>query len=182
MPSLLGSPRVGVSDRDGQAHSDSQRQISRGTPHAEEAKSDRSRSQRPMIIGFTGTRQGLTPAQMVTLRAEFETIEPNRQHTLVHGGAVGADEIAHRIARMLGWGVEIFPATGSHGTFHGGRIHLPRLPLERNRLIVSMVECLFATPSGPEVQRSGTWSTIRYARKCERPGRIIWPDGSTSTL
>jgi hypothetical protein len=49
--------------------------------------------------------------------------------------------------------------------------------LERNRDIVDRVEILIAAPEGPEVQRSGTWSTVRYARGKVIPIYLLRPKG-----
>jgi hypothetical protein len=59
--------------------------------------------------------------------------------------------------------------------------HDPLPYLHRNRKIVDdCVLGLLATPSGREVLRSGTWSTIRYARGLGRRITIFWPDGSVT--
>jgi hypothetical protein len=51
-------------------------------------------------------------------------------------------------------------------------------PLIRNRLIAARCDALLATPAEPdEVLRSGTWSTIRYARKEGKPITLILPSG-----
>jgi len=45
---------------------------------------------------------------------------------------------------------------------------------------VDETEWLWAIPGEfKEVLRSGTWSTIRYARKKGKKVLIIWPDGSS---
>jgi len=44
---------------------------------------------------------------------------------------------------------------------------MPTPYLSRNRAIVDETEMLIATPAEfTEQQRSGTWSTVRYARAC----------------
>jgi hypothetical protein len=58
--------------------------------------------------------------------------------------------------------------------------HKPKPPLERNRDIVDASDWLIAAPKGPEEQRSGTWATVRYARKLGRPITIVWPDASVT--
>lgn len=59
-------------------------------------------------------------------------------------------------------------------------VHEPRPPLERNRDVVDASDVLLACPGGmAEEQRSGTWATIRYARKAGKPVVIVWPDGTT---
>jgi hypothetical protein len=50
--------------------------------------------------------------------------------------------------------------------------------LERNKKMVDNSELLLALPIGVETLRSGTWSTVRYARKLGKPIVIIWPTGS----
>lgn len=55
----------------------------------------------------------------------------------------------------------------------------PQKPyLDRNLDIVTETDLLIATPKEyTEVLRSGTWSTIRYARKQMKPIYIVYPDG-----
>jgi hypothetical protein len=35
-------------------------------------------------------------------------------------------------------------------------------------------------PSGPERLRSGTWATVRYARKLRKPITILWANGEVT--
>ena len=56
-------------------------------------------------------------------------------------------------------------------------------PLARNRIIAARCDALLACPAEPDEQlRSGTWSTIRYARKAGKPITIIRPDGGVLSL
>lgn len=51
--------------------------------------------------------------------------------------------------------------------------------LERNAAIVQSTLELIATPGETVEQvRSGTWATIRQARRRRRPTTIVWPDGT----
>ncbi len=51
--------------------------------------------------------------------------------------------------------------------------------LERNRDIVDASEVLIACPSTrEEVMRSGTWATVRYARKKGMKITLIFRDGT----
>jgi hypothetical protein len=59
-------------------------------------------------------------------------------------------------------------------------VRKPLPPLERNRNIVDVVDVLLAAPKGPEELRSGTWSTVRYCRKVQKPLAILWPDGTVT--
>ena len=55
----------------------------------------------------------------------------------------------------------------------------PKPPLERNCDIVLDGDLLIATPHGyQEEMRSGTWYTIRQARKRGKKIIIVWPNGS----
>jgi hypothetical protein len=55
------------------------------------------------------------------------------------------------------------------------------LPTSRNHDIVDETELLIACPGElAEAVRSGTWATVRYARKLGRPIVIFWPDGSVT--
>jgi hypothetical protein len=59
-------------------------------------------------------------------------------------------------------------------------INDPRPYLDRNKDIVDASHMLIAIPNSPkEEERSGTWSTIRYAQKKGVPVMLIYPDGST---
>lgn len=131
-------------------------------------------------VGFTGPREGMTNPQHAGLldvlgrhRGEGETFS--------HGDCVGSDEIAHFIAMELGYTVHVWPPDdSSRRAFTTGHfVHAPRPYAIRNQSIVMMSMTLVATPSGPEKDqpRSGTWMTIRKARKRGIEVYLIWPDG-----
>jgi hypothetical protein len=107
-----------------------------------------------MSVGFTGTRRGLTERQSAALVHLLA-----RTTTLHHGGAIGADQQAEIIARQLGIATIVHLPAGTRSTDY----------LARNREIVDVSAELFAAPDGPERMRSGTWATVRYARKQQRP-------------
>jgi hypothetical protein len=48
----------------------------------------------------------------------------------------------------------------------------------RNHRIVDMTRVLVACPDGEERQHSGTWATVRYARKRGKWIIIVYPDGT----
>lgn len=137
-----------------------------------------------MKVGFTGTRTGTTDEQHRALCLWVQMHEVTEFH---HGCCLGADTEAFDIvveyapdARRIA-----HPPTNrslvSEKTLrfsHETRAPLPYL--ERNRAIVDETEILLACPAGPEEQRSGTWSTIRYGRKLKRRILIFWPDGTVT--
>lgn len=135
-----------------------------------------------MIVGFTGTREGMTPQQRARFREVTVELKPQ---TFVHGGAVGADTDAHKemLAFIEERDVEIFPGGADRELCW--RIHAPGAlvlrwtqPLTRNRAIVARATYLIACPHiNTEELRSGTWMTVRTARKAGKPIIIIWPDG-----
>lgn len=115
-----------------------------------------------MVIGFTGTRKGMSPTQRRQFRDVMDWLiagcsarrEPSVFH---HGAAVGADIEAAAVVAELWPDVRIIPNPA------GGD------PLGRNKRI-AMSSVLIAAPSGDREQlRSGTWATIRYARANNRP-------------
>jgi hypothetical protein len=63
----------------------------------------------------------------------------------------------------------------------GPIMHNPLPPLERDRYIAGCMpgfrtDLLIATPAQDvEILRSGTWATVRYARKCGIPRIILLP-------
>ena len=131
-----------------------------------------------MILGFTGTQQGCTAVQLTALR-RLLTATLHHNDIFRHGDCVGADEHAHHAARLTGAIIHIHPPTNATKRAHcdGDVIWLPRLYLDRNHDIVNRSDRLIACPKGPEEQRSGTWSTVRYARRHGRSVTIVWPDG-----
>jgi len=131
-----------------------------------------------MIVGFTGTRDGLTllqKARLSNLFAEGKIIEFH------HGDCVGADAEAHKLVRKYAPQCKVVihpPSDEKLRMFCPGDITLDPLPyLDRNRAIVDACAGLVACPRSREEElRSGTWSTVRYAREKNKLVRMIWPD------
>ena len=132
------------------------------------------------VVGFTGTQRGVTPAQFRRLCEALGAWPRGEFH---HGDCVGADASAHDIACALGYRVVIHPPTNDSKRAYcaGAAVVLPpRGYLLRNGDIVDASEVMVATPGELSEQlRSGTWATIRRARRAERPMIIIYPDGTT---
>lgn len=138
-----------------------------------------------MRVGVTATRAGITDhqkRQVETLFRQFYDIQGWME--LHHGMCIGGDLQAHDIARNL---------FGSRVTIHGhaGVIeryrascdcdvyYEPKWPPARNKDIVDAVQTMIALPGeSEEVLRSGTWMTIRYARKVKRRMIIVYPEPS----
>lgn len=147
-------------------------------------------------IGFTGTQRGMTPLQHDTLYWlwVFKAVGAQQNDisvTLHHGDCVGADKEADDIASELGWRREGWPYQPISGS-RAKRAYCPvdlmhpvnPDPMNRNLVIAQRaVDGLYATPAEyVEQLRSGTWSTIRRARKLKRRVVIIYRDGSNEVL
>ena len=137
-----------------------------------------------MIYGFSGTERGMTSRQWNTVRYLFHELKLMHLH---HGDCIGADEQAHKLAKNLLRGgsakVTIHPPDNPRlRAFCKDYDEIrPELPyLSRNSNIArDGVDGLIVTPlEFAEVIRSGTWATIRYARKLKRPIWLVLPDGT----
>jgi len=135
-----------------------------------------------MKVGFTGTQEGLTIPQVQTLIEVFEMVE---QSTVIsefhHGDCIGADKMAALAAQDLGATIVGHPPDNpSKRCFFESDEQRDEKPyLVRNHEIVDEVGMLIACPKGPsEELRSGTWATVRYARKKKLDTVIIYPDGN----
>lgn len=119
----------------------------------------------------------MTKDQRATLIGVLVASAPEEFH---HGDCVGADEQAHSIATNLVENVVIHPPINDNlRAFCEAKTILPKRDyLDRNRDIVDACDLLVAAPrSRYEIMRSGTWATIRYARKRNKKIFIIWPEG-----
>lgn len=129
-------------------------------------------------IGFTGTQEP-SPARYKSLEEWFMKAREQygNQVTLHHGDCIGADYSAHELAKMLGWRIIIHPPIIDDGkrAHCTGASHYrsAKTYLDRNHCIVDETNFLVALPKNPKVEqlRSGTWATIRYARRCGK--RVI---------
>ena len=126
-------------------------------------------------IGFTGTH-GMAPRQRKAVRQLLYHV-----NVLHLGDCVGADAEAYEEAILLGIAtIGHPPSDGKMRAFLDYNEERPARPyLVRNELIVAEgVDGLIAAPKGwVEEQRSGTWATVRAARKSHRHIWIVLPDG-----
>ena len=129
-----------------------------------------------MIIGFTGTRKGMTRQQYIEVERILLEYSPG---TVVHGDCIGADAEFNQIAQNINCFIVIRPSNIPSMCAHckGRKVYPPEDPLVRNHKIVDMSHRMIACPSSKvETLRSGTWATIRYARSIGRPIEIIYPE------
>lgn len=119
-------------------------------------------------IGFTGTREGMSDNQKIELTKKLkEYISNNRNVIFHHGDCIGADKEAFEIAKSLDcYTISHPPVNEKYRAFCKSNIILEAKDyLDRNKDIVNESIELIAAPLEDEEQlRSGTWSTIRYAK------------------
>lgn len=125
-------------------------------------------------VGFTGTQHGMSDAQKDFLRELLHA--PGTE--LHHGDCVGADEEADEIARSLGCKIVVHPPSDPKKRAFcaqpGDTVWEERHYLERNVDIVDATRELVAAPlTDREQLRSGTWATVRYARKTGRKVTVL---------
>jgi hypothetical protein len=124
-------------------------------------------------IGFTGNRYGLRQDQ----KTQIEALLDKYNHiTVSHGDCVGSDTDFHQLCISYKYThpekkitVHIYPPDNPRlRGFNKGDVVMPEKPyLQRNMDIIKNCDLLIACPvdKNKEEQRSGTWSTIRQARK-----------------
>ena len=122
--------------------------------------------------GFTGSRFGLSNNQT----NQIVDLLKNKDIIVAHGDCVGADSVFHKICEKLNVKIIIHPPTDNklRAFCKSEFIEKPLPYLKRNHNIVDFCDELIACPqSSQEVLRSGTWATIRYAKKSGKKVHII---------
>jgi hypothetical protein len=135
---------------------------------------------KPLKVGFTGTQRGMTPEQRKTLTSLFRVLSFDEFH---HGDCVGADAEAFSLVHSFTSSrIVVHPPLNTSKrafTTHYDESRPERDYLDRNHDIVDETDLLIATPSEPtERLRSGTWATVRYARKSKKDVILVFPNGS----
>lgn len=130
-------------------------------------------------LGFTGTRRGMSPAQKCSLQ-EYLIKHRATMRWFHHGDCQGADAEAVSIARELGYLIACHPpAEDRYRAFVRADYAYPENQfLQRNQEIVRCSATLIAAPRRSEEElRSGTWMTVRYARRISKPVLVLAPRG-----
>lgn len=121
-----------------------------------------------MKVGFTGSREGMSPHQKEQLVLKLQELNPTEFH---HGDCVGADAESHDIVREFFPSVKIHihpPKSDYKRAFKTGDVmYEPDEYIPRDEKIVDFAEFLIGAPKVTdfEERRSGSWYTIRYARR-----------------
>ena len=135
--------------------------------------------------GFTGTRDGLNTAQRKSITNLLQKhIDLDDIIEVHHGDCIGADKDFHDICTSLNKQgifdikqntpdvkqIKIIIHPPNIDTLRAfcksDNITKPRDYLERNKDIINSTNVLIACPlNDMEIARSGTWMTVRYARR-----------------
>jgi len=137
------------------------------------------------MIGFTGTRNGMTSQQKAAVTKILERYGSRFGALVGHGNCLGADAEFDEIAAALGLRRVIYPCNiesmRAHCELRGAtQVTEPMKPLLRNGWIVGAALAMIATPmESTEQLRSGTWATVRQARKkIGLPLLLVAPNGN----
>lgn len=121
------------------------------------------------IVGFTGTQRGMQPMQLASVKHLVEMYSPGIFH---HGCCIGADEEFNKLVDQPLNTIIRHPPDNDYKlakceTKFATVITRDSAPyLTRNHDIVDEANIIIAAPAEfEEVLRSGTWSTLRYAKK-----------------
>lgn len=139
-------------------------------------------------VGFTGTQRGMEAGQAGVVRSVLWRMRADGDWLgsfFHHGDCVGADCTAHDLACEVGYRPIIHPPENpvkrAWCKAAPEDIREPKPYLDRNKDIVAESDAMIAAPGEKDEQlRSGTWSTIRHARKLGRRIVIVFPDGTYS--
>lgn len=130
-------------------------------------------------LGFTGSRYGLNQKQKDQIILLLNTYKNmGLKIEIHHGDCLGADADFHDLCFkfMPETNIIIHPPIDNklRAYCHSEQIKPEKDYLSRNRDIVDESEVVIACPlSNQEELRSGTWATIRYARKQNKKLIII---------
>jgi hypothetical protein len=132
-------------------------------------------------IGFTGTQQGMTENQKLAVEHILRVRKEKDIVEFHHGDCIGSDAEAAEIAYWLNYYIISHPpienSKREFSKFSDEELEAEEY-LDRNHKIVNVSELMIATPKElSEVLRSGTWATIRYAKKFNKPLIIVFPNG-----
>lgn len=136
-----------------------------------------------MIVGITGTRNGMTDAQRKEVRQVLHDLAYHASEDGIvphfhHGDCVGVDVEAAAIAEEFGYVVIGHPPAKNdlRGFYKSHIIKPSKGYFERNRDIVDSVDVMLVVPKETSPQsRGGTWYTHDYAVKQNKPISIFYP-------
>lgn len=142
------------------------------------------------VIGFTGTRNGMTQQQRNLIITLIKVARMKAKHLVVglHGDCVGADADFDELCKKAGIETWSRPCNYPNMRAYTKSKQIAEVtnPMARNREIVKQCSVLLACPpTEEELEKGGTWKTIRMGRKRQRRDKdlniyIVYPKGAMS--
>jgi hypothetical protein len=134
-----------------------------------------------LVIGFTGSRDGMTESQKESVLKLLKLLKPKE---LRHGDCIGADTQCNELSTNLNIPITIHPPDIDNlRSFCTGKLEDTKPYLERDRDIVDSCNILIAAPKEyTEKKGSGTWYTARYALSRHKPIAIVQPNGTVRCI
>jgi hypothetical protein len=136
-------------------------------------------------VGFTGTSKGMIQEQKMEVWFFLFILKLAGATTFYHGDCIGADCEAAKIAKNLGYYIICLPGFSAKNpestlyrafTDFNDEIFPSRPFLKRDQDIVNYSHIMIAAPLTEQEQtRSGTWTTVRFARKKGRKILLAFP-------
>ena len=134
-------------------------------------------------VGFSGSRSGMTKSQINKVDSLLtDDLLTKVSHS---GDCIGADEDFYKLSISHGLYLIGHPPNQDklRAFCEFNEIRETKSYIVRNHDIVDESNWLLFTPlTSIEILRSGTWATIRYAKKKNKEGFIVWPNGTYITL
>lgn len=137
-------------------------------------------------VGFTGTRRGMTEQQRTVVSGALALLGDVKL-VAHHGACLGADEDFHKLvreqiptARIVAHPPENEKLMCRDSVEDADEVREAKDYKARDRDIVNESMLLIGTPGEDDESRnpcSGTWYTIRYARKIPRDRVVVGPAG-----
>lgn len=148
-----------------------------------------------MVIGITGTKQGLTTPQKNVLREILAKANKGKKGCeLHHCDGAGADTEVHEMAVSEGLvgSIVIYPPTNTGLRAFSDTINCPagiNIPvtvkpekdyIERNKEFIEAIQLLVVLPKASDEQaQSKTWIMFKSAKRANKKIILILPDGKT---
>jgi hypothetical protein len=120
-------------------------------------------------VGFTGSREGATDEQTTFVEAVLRRLfQPDARFHF--GDCVGQDFNAFVLADAIGYHTVAHPGDkNQHRAYaQANEVRAVTSNQTRNMALVDESQIIVAVPRFDEELRSGTWSTIRYARASKK--------------
>ncbi len=132
-----------------------------------------------MIVGFTGTRRGMSRDQQLRVFSLLQRLTPRRVR---HGDCTGGDAEFHEMVFALGIPIDVHPPSEDRYrafcTTGKITIHQPNDYHTRDRHIVQGSTVLIGAPLNPTNRGGGTWYTMEYAKKKHKKIYRVLRDGT----